>query len=272
CRAGVFLRPGHLESCVCDPRVGSGDPGDCDGADHGDHVRRDDDSRDACGAVESRQRAAVAIAPVLLTFWRRQSTFLQTLGRTAWRSPRATNKSCKARSTCSSSKRCRSRRCTGGADTPHRAAFARCTAGRPRFDVPGAGQAGAALLYLHGMAHHREQPARQVLSAHRCRMTSARPGAGVLESIRKRRRPRPRRGELNRCCPTFAPYSLACGSCSAAALRSPPNRATNFPFISIWKPRRTSAAACTTSRLGALPCSASAVDSVFARTPVTRAV
>ena len=37
--AGLFLRPGHFQSRVRDPGVGSGDPGDRHAADHRDHVR-----------------------------------------------------------------------------------------------------------------------------------------------------------------------------------------------------------------------------------------
>ena len=59
--AGVFLRPGHFQSRVRDPGVGSLDSGDCHGADHRDHGPGNDDSRGSRGAAESGQRVTVGI-------------------------------------------------------------------------------------------------------------------------------------------------------------------------------------------------------------------
>src|SRR5579885_2578696 len=63
--------------------------------------------------------------------------------------------------------------------------------------LSGARPSRAARLDLHRVAHHREQPARQVLPPHGGRPARARPGARLLASVRQRRRARSRRGELS---------------------------------------------------------------------------
>ena len=63
CGAGLFLRPGHFQSRVCDPGVGSRDSDNRHAADHRDHVPGDDDSRGSRGAAESGQRVTVGVSP-----------------------------------------------------------------------------------------------------------------------------------------------------------------------------------------------------------------